>query len=63
MKLDKKLFRDLEQELQELNLKITSLKNTLTGLRSVCDHEWECDGHDSHHDWEKCSICGETRSI
>jgi len=30
-------------------------------IRKNCNHEWEDDGHNSHHDYEKCIHCGELR--
>jgi len=31
--------------------------NVFRALRLECDHDWIRDGHDSHHDFYKCSKC------
>lgn len=27
-------------------------------LQDVCDHKWASDGHDSRHNYKKCTECG-----
>lgn len=63
MKFEKKIFKDIDREIVEVNLRLTALKNARTTLSALCEHEWYGGGNDSHYDWEKCSICGTERSV
>lgn len=62
MKFDKQLFKDIEAEIAETNLKLSALKNARTTLKALCEHDWVAHGHDSHYAWEICTVCGETRT-
>ena len=33
-------------------------EKAIKSLQAVCGHSWQSDGHDSHHDYKKCTICG-----
>lgn len=64
----KNLVEKLVIERKELNLRIDTINNAIEALKSVCSHKnpdgsdaFEDDGRDSHHDYYKCNICGETK--
>lgn len=44
-----------QKEVQKLDIAIRS-------LQELCDHDWVGDGHDSHKNHYRCSICGDTES-
>lgn len=61
MKFEKKVFKDLDSQITESAILLEKLKHARKTLSEICEHEWYGAGHDSHYDWEKCSICGEER--
>lgn len=56
-------IEDLRKEQKTLEERLTKINTAIRAFQEVCNHVWEDDGHDSHYNWEKCKICGEsTRS-
>lgn len=52
--LDTFLLRDLKA--------LKSLSETFESMEIQCQHpSWVDDGWDSHHNYEKCSVCGKSR--
>lgn len=60
MKIDASFMKELDKEISTKAKELELLKQTRLGLQKLCSHDWVGDGHDSHHDWQKCRICGET---
>jgi len=61
----KKIIEDLEKEKEVLKERINTINVVLEGMRKLCKHVDEngvstfvSDGHDSHKEYYKCSICG-----
>lgn len=48
----------LEQERGHHEREMRKREDAIRALRACCAHEWEPDGHDSHHDYRKCRVCG-----
>jgi hypothetical protein len=53
----------------ELNTKKTTLRDemnkvqgAINALQNICEHDWDCVGHDSHKDHYICKICGATEN-
>lgn len=38
--------------------RIKKIKSAIEALQSLCKHDMQQDGHDSHKTYYKCSICG-----
>ena len=47
----------IEQEKEQLQKRLRHLKDLIEAYQKVCDHEWEDDGHDSHHNYIRCKSC------
>jgi hypothetical protein len=61
---------ELEIEKKLLRTRIDNIDSAIESFRKVCKHTdndgndlMEYVGHDSHKDYYKCSICGESRSV
>jgi hypothetical protein len=52
------LFVEQEAALKRLK----HIRAGIESLQFLCLHEWEPNGHDSHHNWEKCKLCGKEQS-
>jgi|CXWK01.1.fsa_nt_gi acetylglutamate kinase len=50
----KNLFKDKET----FEKKIEKIDEAIEALQELCEHKWISDGHDSHKNYKKCSICG-----
>jgi hypothetical protein len=66
----KETIRNLQSKKKVLKKELEKIENAIDSLRDVCSHQsedgkdvYEYEGHDSHYDYEKCSICGETRKV
>ncbi len=62
----KKIIEDLTSERKQLQERIETIDNAINAFRKVCLHKnangvstFVEDGHDSHHNYYRCSICGE----
>ena len=60
-----KVIKDLEKEKEDLRKRISDIDEFIKSFQKVCKHKkddgtstLEYDGHDSHHDYYKCTICG-----
>ena len=53
----------LKKEKEQLQSRITKIDKAINAFQDVCVHNWEYEGHDSHKDYEKCTICGDSRSV
>ena len=51
-------IKDLRVREEALTLQITKIRKAIEAFQEVCDHKFEPDGHDSHYNWEKCTVCG-----
>lgn len=61
--LPEEITRTARAETDKFRQRSTQLHERLREFRKTCKHRWVSDGHDSHYDWEKCTICGETRKV
>jgi len=52
---------DLEQKRVDLNQQVIKIEKAIKALQEICEHEFEPDGRDSHHSYEKCKYCGVTQ--
>lgn len=55
MKLD---INELSKKRDKLLKEADKLDRAIKALQDVCEHDWVDDGHDSHHNYGKCKICG-----
>lgn len=63
MRFEKKVFEELDTKITEAATLLEKLKQGRKTLSDICEHVWVDDGSDSHYNWEKCAICGETRNV
>ena len=63
MKITSEMVDPLLKDRKVLMETVKEIDTALKSLRKLCDHNWIDDGHDSHKDHYKCSICKETKSI
>lgn len=61
--LPEEMTRTVRAETKKSRQQSIQLHERLKELRKTCKHHWVSDGHDSHYDWEKCTICGDTRNL
>ena len=61
----KKIIQNLETERQTLKDRIDVINNAIEAFQKVCKHTnedgsnaMEYEGHDSHKNYYKCTICG-----
>lgn len=54
----KEVIENLEAEKAELKERIGNIEEAIKAIRKICKHENEDYGHDSHHSYVKCKICG-----
>lgn len=54
----KETISALRQQVESLEAAVKAHREALYALQKICPHEWVDDGHDSHYNWEKCTICG-----
>ena len=52
------VFDKLQKRKEQIEKELKAIQDSIDGLQQLCEHEFYPDGYDSHHDWEKCSICG-----
>ncbi len=64
----KELIQDLEQKKADAQNLVNDYTKAILTLKKVCTHRnkdgsdaFEYEGHDSHNNYEKCSICGTSR--
>jgi predicted nucleic acid-binding Zn-ribbon protein len=57
------IFKELEEKRKALQEKIKDIERAIKSLRALCEHEWKNAGSDSHHDYEVCQKCGESRRV
>lgn len=58
----KKTFKELHDKKEKLEKELEKVDAAIEALQEVCDHDMVYDGHDSHHNYHKCSICNYTES-
>lgn len=49
---------ELLGEKSRLELRLEAVKQGLRVLRELCEHDFVENGHDSHHRFMKCKVCG-----
>lgn len=54
----KETIQKLNKQLDEAAKKTHSIREAIESLQRVCEHDWVDAGHDSHHYYSECSICG-----
>ena len=61
----KELIDDLKSKRIDAENLVKNYNDAIKSLQKVCSHKnkdgsdaYEYDGHDSHNDYYKCSICG-----
>jgi SMC interacting uncharacterized protein involved in chromosome segregation len=59
------IIKNLESEKEDLHKTINKIDMAIKALQNLCNHKKEngssamkYEGHDSHNDYYKCSICG-----
>jgi hypothetical protein len=57
------VIASLRARRKTLQTELDAIDNAINALQKVCKHDWIPDGHDSHHEYEVCKICGETAKI
>lgn len=48
----------LENERRHHAQELRKREEAILALQALCDHQWEPDGHDSHHGYRRCRACG-----
>lgn len=51
-------IQEIKKERDLTAARLVKLDAAIKAFQEVCNHEWEPNGHDSHHNWEKCKLCG-----
>lgn len=51
-------IKKLNNELMHLDQQAEKRRKAIRALQDVCEHEWASDGHDSHHSYKTCLVCG-----
>lgn len=51
-------IKTLRVELEKSEARTVALRKGLEALQLVCAHDWEDSGHDSHHSYQRCKVCG-----
>lgn len=59
----KTAVKELMEKEKKVEDDLKKVRKALAALRELCDHEWEYDGHTSHHDHEICKHCGDGRWV
>ena len=66
----KKLYKFLYKKNEIYNKHIKATNSAIESVRKKCDHKYsngtdalEYEGHDSHHDYYVCKICGHEISV
>lgn len=66
----KEIISELEKEKEGLVSRIKDIDNAIESFRKVCKHVdadgknmFVYEGQNSHHDFYKCSICGEDNKV
>lgn len=54
----KAMIDDLEYRKAELIDQRAKTDDAIKAIQEICEHDFECQGHDSHSDWVKCKYCG-----
>ena len=62
MTITREMMKTLIAKRQKANVELMKINKAIEALRDLCDHDWQNDGHDSHKDHYKCSICEKTES-
>lgn len=62
MKNIKETCKSILAKIKKLESELEKQSEALAALREICEHDYEYDGHDSHHNYEKCRICGKVES-
>ena len=61
-------IEQLRSEEQQLNNRLAKIRKAIEAIQDVCTHEkggkstMDYDGHDSHNDYYKCTLCGKEES-
>lgn len=53
-----KIIEDNRLEISQLYTKRNDIRKQMEIIRKSCEHEWEDDGWDSHHNYYICKKCG-----
>lgn len=48
----------LNEERDMLIERLRAVNRAIDALRYLCEHDWSDAGHDSHHSYQKCKVCG-----
>jgi hypothetical protein len=48
----------LRTEMLSHEAEVKKRRDAIRALQEVCDHDFVPDGHDSHHEYKRCTRCG-----
>lgn len=54
----KDMIKGMEFKLNKLDKERQKLEEAIHALQTLCEHKMVYNGHDSHYNYMKCSICG-----
>lgn len=56
----KTIVQRLSAQAAQHQIEAEKCEDAIRALQAVCDHEGTLvdDGHDSHHSYKKCTVCG-----
>ncbi|MCF8339207.1 MAG: hypothetical protein K9I74_14615 [Bacteroidales bacterium] len=54
----KEQIEAIENKKHKHELEVKKLNDLIKAMQTICEHDWESAGHDSHYDYVKCKICG-----
>lgn len=64
------VFDDLRGKQKELEKELEKITKAINALKDLCKHTledgkdaYEYKGHDSHYDYNECTICGNTTKV
>lgn len=59
----KSILRAMRVRREKLLSEVKATDAAIAALTDICPHEWTHDGHDSHYEWQRCTICGEVEKV
>lgn len=54
-------IQEILSKREDLKVEIDKYDKLINAYRDVCNHNWEYEGHTSHADIYKCTICKDTK--
>jgi hypothetical protein len=60
--IKQKMMDELFTKREKIHAEATKVDKAIKALQDICEHDLANDGHDSHKDHYKCTICRYTES-